>query len=520
MKSFDIIVIGGGVNGLFTSASLGKAGEKVVLLEKRETVGGVASMEQFAPGFICNSVFDSVPWINSSLSSDLDLESHGFRFDDADTALTTLGTEGKTLSIYPDMEATRRSIAQFSERDAEKWPGFCYKISMLNDFLEPLYGIAPPPIPELDLTSLLSMKPMLKPVRKHGRRNLVELLRILPMTMLELLDEWFESEPLRGTVAAASVRQLNQGPMAVGTVFNFLHHHMGSKSICPVRFVSGGTGQLTDALRSAAEAVGVEVRTKVEVSSITLENGQAKGVSLMDGEQLTAGAVVSALDAQSTFHLVGTQNLTPRFSRRLKNIKFRGATARVHFGLKSLPQFTYLDENALKSMVSISPSLSYVESASDAAKYGEVSQEPWIEFSLPSLREASFAPSGKHVLSATVQYVPYHLRGIDNATARKKLRKSVVAVLETHAPGIADLIEYEQLLTPTDLESKFGLTEGNINHGEMMLDQFFFMRPTIDTAQYSTPIDNLYLCSPGMHPGGGLHGTSGLNAVKLILKGK
>ncbi|MBH31559.1 MAG: hypothetical protein CMG71_06155 [Candidatus Marinimicrobia bacterium] len=519
MKSFDTIVIGGGVNGLITAAFLGKAGNKVVLLEKGKSVGGLASTEQFAPGFHCNSVFDSVPWINSVLSTDLDLESHGFRFDDADTALSTPGTEGKTLSISPDTEATSRSIAQFSDRDAEKWPGFCEKISMLTDFLEPLYGITPPPIPELDLTSLLSMKPMIKPVRKHGRQNLVELLRILPMTMLELLDEWFESEPLRGTVAASGIRHLNQGPMAVGTVFNFLHHHVGSESICPVRFVSGGTGQLTDALQSAAETAGVEVRTKAEVSSVMLQNRQATGITLADGEQLTAGAVVSALDPQSTFHLVGTQNLTPRFRRRVKNIKFRGATARVHFGLKSLPQFDSLNEKALKSIVSISPSLSYVESSSDAAKYGQVSQEPWIEFSLPSLRESSFAPLGKHVLSATVQYVPYHLRGMDNATARQKLRNSVVAVLETHALGIADLIEHEQMLTPNDLESKFGLTEGNINHGEMMLDQFFFMRPTIDTAQYSTPIKNLYLCGPGTHPGGGLHGMNGLNAAQLVLKG-
>ncbi len=212
------------------------------------------------------------------------------------------------------------------------------------------------------------------------------------------------------------------------------------------------------------------------------------------------------------------ENLTPRFSRRLTNIKFRGATARVHFGMKSLPQFTSIEETALKSMVSISPSLCYVEKASDAAKYGKLSEAPWIEFTIPSLREESFAPAGKHVLSATVQYVPYHLRGMGNTTARNELRTVVLTALEKHVAGLSDLIEAEQLLTPADLESKFGLSEGNINHGEMMLDQFFFMRPTIDTAQYSTPIDNLFLCGSGSHPGGGLHGLNGLNAAKQILR--
>ncbi len=516
--SYDTIVIGAGVNGLVTAATLGKAGQKVLLLEKRSAVGGLASTEQFADGFRCNSIIDSVPWIHGSVATDLELESHGLRLNTSDTALTVFGTDGKTLSVSADMAVTSRSIAQFSKGDAEKWPAFCEKISMLTDFLEALYGITPPPIPELDLASLLSMKAMLRPVRKHGRRNVVELLRILPMTMLELLDECFESEPIRGTLASAGVRHLNQGPMAVGTAFNFLHHHVGAESVCPVRFVSGGTGKLADALRSSAESVGVEVRTDAEVSSVTLEKGQATGVSLAGGEEFTAPAVVSSLDPRSTFKLVGMENLTPRFSRRLTNIKFRGATARVHFGMKSLPQFTSIEETALKSMVSISPSLSYVEKASDAAKYGKLSEAPWIEFTIPSLREESFAPAGKHVLSATVQYVPYHLRGMGNTTARNELRTVVLTALEKHVAGLSDLIEAEQLLTPADLESKFGLSEGNINHGEMMLDQFFFMRPTIDTAQYSTPIDNLFLCGSGSHPGGGLHGLNGLNAAKQILR--
>ncbi|MEE2876597.1 MAG: NAD(P)/FAD-dependent oxidoreductase [Candidatus Neomarinimicrobiota bacterium] len=520
LKSYDCIVIGGGVNGLTTSAILGKAGKKVVLFEKREMVGGLASTEEFAPGFRCNTVLDSVPWFNGSVIADLELENHGLRFEGANITVTTLESVGKELSISSDMDGTRRSIAQFSERDAERWPPFCNKISMLTDFLAPLYKITPPPIPDLDLSAFFSMKPILKPVRKHGREGVVELLRILPMTMIELLDEWFESEPLRGTLASAGIRHLNQGPMAVGTAFNFLHHHVGSGSVCPVQFVSGGTGMLADSLRSAAENAGVEIRTEAEVSSIILENGDASGIALTEGEQLTSTTVVSSLTPHSTFQLVGQQNLAPRFNRRLANIKYRGATARLHLGLKSLPRFTSLDENALKSMVSLSPSLSYLEKASDAAKYGQVSEKPCIEFTIPSLREESFAAAGKHVLSATIQYIPYHSRGSDSITLRQELRNNAITQLENHAPGISNIIEEEYLLTPTDLESKFALTEGNINHGEMMLDQFFFMRPTIDTAQYSTPIENLFLCGPGTHPGGGLHGTSSFNVAMKILKEK
>jgi phytoene dehydrogenase-like protein len=210
--------------------------------------------------------------------------------------------------------------------------------------------------------------------------------------------------------------------------------------------------------------------------------------------------------------------MSPQFSRRIKNIKMRGATARVHYGLKELPNFDGLHEESLKGIVSISPSLSYIEKASDASKYGRISEEPWIEFTVSSLREKSFAPAGKHVLSATVQYAPYHLRGTDWQSARDKLGNRVSDILEKYASGFRSLIEHQEVLTPEDLESRFRLTEGNLNQGEMMLDQFFFMRPTIDSAQYLAPIGNLYLCGAATHPGGGLHCTNGYNAANEIIK--
>jgi len=520
LKRYDAIVVGGGVNGLTTAAYLGKSNRKVLLLEKNETVAGLASTEEFVPGFKCNTVMDSVPWINDQVVFELDLENHGFRFASPNTGVITPDGNGKNLTITSDPYETSRSIAQFSQSDAEKWPAFCNKIAMLTDFLEPLYGMMPLPIPELDLSNLLSMKPMLAPYRKHGRKALVELLRTLPMSMLELLDEWFESEPLRGTMAAVGIRHLNQGPMAAGTAFVFLHNHIGTGgSVRSVNFIDGGTKQLAAALESSATSVGVEMLIGSEAKSISVNDGAALGVTLVNGEEVESDCVVSALDPKTTFQgLVGNDRLSPQFSRRIKNIKMRGATARVHFALKELPNFVGLHKESLKGIVSVSPSLSYIEKASDASKYGRISEEPWMEFTVPSLREKSFAPAGKHVLSATVQYAPYHLRGTDWQSARHELGSRVTDVLEKYAPGFRSLIEHQKVLTPADLESKYGLTEGNLNQGEMMLDQFFFMRPTIDSAQYSTPIGNLFLCGAATHPGGGLHCTNGHNAANEIIK--
>ena len=520
MKRYDAIVVGGGVNGLTAAACLGKSGRRVLLLEKNDTVGGLASTEQFTDGYKSNTVIDFVPWINDQVVSELKLESHGLRFTSSNSGVTTPTGNGKVLTLNSNFHETVRSIAQFSQSDADKWPAFCNKVLMLTDFLEPLYGMTPLPIPDLNLSTFLSMKPMLAPYRKHGRKSLVELLRILPMSMLELLDEWFESEPLRGTLAAAGIRHINQGPMAVGTAFVFLHNHIGTGgSVRQVNFIDGGTEKLVSALESSAKSFDVELLTESEVNNITMNESTAVGVTMKNGEEVESHCVVSALDPKTTFQgLVGNDQLSPQFSRRIKNIKMRGATARVHYALKELPNFDGLHVELLNGIVSISPSLSYLEKASDASKYGRISEEPWIEFTVPSLREKSFAPAGKHVLSATVQYAPYHLRGTDWQSARDELGNRVSDVLEKYAPGFRGLIEHQEVLTPKDLESQYRLTEGNLNQGEMMLDQFYFMRPTIDSAQYSTPIGNLYLCGAATHPGGGLHSTNGHNAANEIIK--
>jgi phytoene dehydrogenase-like protein len=251
-----------------------------------------------------------------------------------------------------------------------------------------------------------------------------------------------------------------------------------------------------------------------------VENGVCSGVTLESGESIQADQVVSGLDPQNTFiKLVGPSKLNPSFATQLRNIKYRGSTARIHFALNGLPKINGIQEDQMGTVFSVSPSIEYLERTSDSVKYGRLAEDPYVEFTIPSVINPEFAPDGKHVLSATVQYAPYHLRGMNWSEELKvQLKNNVVNVLKNYAPGISTLIESSLVLSPLDLESQFGLTEGNLNHGEMTLDQFMFMRPTISTAQYKSPIENLYLCGPGTHPGGGLHGANGFNAAKEILK--
>ena len=346
-------------------------------------------------------------------------------------------------------------------------------------------------------------------------------MRVIPMMMPELVDEWFESELLRSAVSAAGIHHITLGPFAAATGYNLLHQHVYSDCVFHnAHFVKGGTGNLAETLLKSAESAGVEIRTSSTVQSIDVANGVCSGVTLEGGETITAAKVVSGLDPTHTFiKLVGPAELNPSFFTQVRNIKYRGSAVRIHFALNSLPEIKGVSQDQMGTVFSVSPSIKYIERAADAAKYGRIAEDPYVEFTIPSLINPDFAPDGKHVLSATVQYAPYHLRG-QNWTddLKDQCKNNVVATLENYIPGFSAQIKSSAVFSPMDLENKFGLTEGNLNHGEMTLDQFFFMRPTISSAQYKSPIENLYLCGPGTHPGGGIHGTNGFNAAQEILK--
>ena len=521
MVQYDTIVIGGGLNSLVTASILGQSGKNVLLLEARDQIGGLASTEEFVPGFKCNLINDVVKWIDPRVIKKLTLESHGLAFHFPDTVRIALETQEQHISFFRDSNETAVSIANHSEKDAKVWKIFTEYINKLTHFLEKLYELTPPKLPNIGFKEALSMRSMLTPLRKHGTRGLVDFMRVAPMMMPELMDEWFETELLRSAVSTAGIHHLSFGPFAAGTGFNLLHQHVYGKCVFHnAHFVKGGTGQLANAVKLSAESANVEIRINTKVTSINVENGICSSVTLDGGETIHAEQIVSGLDPNNTFiNLVGPSELNPSFFTQIRNIKFRGSTARIHFALNELPEIKGISKDSMGTVFSASPSIEYLERASDSVKYGQVAENPYVEFTIPSVLNPDFAPDGKHVLSATVQYVPYHLRDKNWSDELKSyLKNDVVRVLENYIPGFSSFVDSSVVLSPLDLENQFGLTEGNLNHGEMTLDQIMFMRPTLSAAQYKSPIENLYLCGPGTHPGGGLHGANGFNAAKEILK--
>lgn len=522
MADYDVIVVGGGINSLTAAALLGQAGKKVILLEARDKDGGMAATEEFAPGFHCNLVNDYLRWIDPRLLSKLNLAQFGLKMINPDPIRIALNENGQHIRFFQAAQKTASSIAEHSEMDASKWVEFTKYITRLTGFLEPLYARTPPKLPHMRFKDAFTFRNLLKPLLKNSTRGLVDLMRVIPMMMPEFMDEWFESEFVRGSVSSAGIHRITQGPFSAATGLNFLHQHVHSRGVIhPAQFISGGTHKLAHALAQSAASAAVEIHTSTRVVSINTSNGKCSGVTTSNGQSLTAEKVLSGLDpSQTCLKLVGEQYLSPTFRRQLNNIKYRGSTARIHFGLNGLPEINGVVSDEMDTIFGISPSINYLERAYDVAKYGRISENPYIEFTIPSLINPDFAQESKHVLSASVQYVPYHLRDtVWDAELKKKVGEKVVTILEKYIPDFSNLIKDSVLFTPVDLEEIFGITEGNLNHGEMTLDQFFFIRPTISSAQYQTPIKNLFLCGPGTHPGGGLHGANGANATVEILKG-
>jgi len=521
MAHYEFIVIGGGLNSLVTASILGNSGKKVLLLEAREHVGGLASTEEFIPGYKCNIVNDYVNWIDPRVMSKLNLLSFGLTLESPELVRIALDTNGKHILFYRDDHKTTDSISIHSEKDSQLWKKFTNQIKNLNHFLERLYELTPPKLSNVGLKDAFSFRSILSPILKQGTKGAIDFGRIIPMMMPEFMDEWFESELLRGSLSSEGIRHITQGPFSSGTGLNFMHHHLhGNGVFHNAQFIKGGTGELANAVRLSAESANVEIKTNAKITSINVENGICTGVKLESGDTIQANQFVSGLDPINTFmNLMSAEKLSPRFRTQLKNIKYRGSTARIHFALNDLPEINGIPEGNMGTIFGIAPSISYLEKAFDASKYGQISEKPYVEFTIPSVRNPDFAPEGKHVLSATVQYAPYHLRNEKwNDGLKEKLKNNVVRVLENYFTGFSSLVESTVVFSPVDLEEKLGLTEGNLNHGEMTLDQFLFMRPSMKLAQYKTPIENLFLCGPGTHPGGGLHGANGFNAAREVLK--
>ena len=346
----------------------------------------------------------------------------------------------------------------------------------------------------------------------------MDFLRVLPMAVSDYLDEWFESEALKGVLGAPGVAGSSQGPRAAGTALMFLYQHIcGFQSS---RFVTGGMGRLSAALAGSARENGAEIRTAAPVERILLEDGRAVGVALKDGTEIRAATVASSADPRRTFlELVGPQKLDPEFIRKVRNIIYRGTTAKVNLALSGMPEFKGQTElEQLGGHIRICPSLEYLERAYDCAKYGRISAEPYLDIVIPTIHDPSLAPDGQHVMSIAMQYAPYALSDGEWNGQREALGDKIVETLAGYAPNIKDLVLHRQVITPLDWEATYGLTEGSIYQGQMGLDQLLVMRPVAGWSRYHTPIEGLYLCGAGSHPGGGVSGAPGYNAAREILK--
>ncbi|MGB7950632.1 MAG: NAD(P)/FAD-dependent oxidoreductase [Candidatus Binatia bacterium] len=523
MANYDAIIIGAGHNGLVTAAYLAKAGKKVLVLERRPIVGGIAVTEEIVPGFKLSTVAHFAGSFASTIVADLDLTRHGLGFIAGEPLLFAPSLQGKSLQLLQDSAKAQGEIAGHSKSDAGNYPGFCALAQNLSGFLRTLYGV---PLPDKTRPGGFNPVHLLKigwKFHRLGEKEMYEFLRILPMSMADLLNEWFENDLLKAALAGTSFLGSFVGPRQQGTAFNFLHHRLGASNgaLPKPAWVRGGIGILPQAIARAAQHFGAKVQTGAEVGRILTRNGTATGVALQNGEEILATAIISSADVKRTFlRLIEPTYLDPEFLLRVNNIRSRGTVAKINLALDTLPRFKSAPEQTLGGAIHIGPSIDYLERAADDAKYGRFSRQPFLEITIPSVADPSLAPAGKHVMSVWMQSAPYHLRETNWSDQRDALGDLVVDLIEDYAPGLKDSILHRQVLTPLDLEQIYGLTEGHPYHGEMSLDQIFFMRPIPGWARYGTPIENLYLCGSGTHPGGGITGLPGYYAAKRILQSR
>jgi phytoene dehydrogenase-like protein len=518
----DVIIIGGGHNGLVTAFYLAKAGFKPLVLERRAQAGGAAITEEFSPGFRCSTLAHSAGPLLPEIVSDMQLARHGLKMVTPEVGVTALSPDGRALVLYSNVVRAAQEIGKFSAKDAERYPVFQQSLEKIGRVIGDALKLTPPNIDDPSRGDLWAMLQTGRALRKLGKKDMYRLLRWGPMAVADLVAEFFETELLRATVAARGIFGTAMGPWSAGSSLVLLiraagdPHPAGSSY-----FAIGGAGAITQAMAAAAKEAGAEIRTSAEVKEVRVKDGVATGVVLADGEEISAKAVISNADPRRTLlTLVDPTHLTPDFVMKLQNYRMPGTVAKVNLALSGLPKFKALegDSAALHGRIHIGPEIDYLERAFDESKYGNVSPHPYLEVTLPSLTDPSLAPSGKHVMSVYMQYAPFKLKNTDWDSQRSALGETVVKTLAEYAPSLPGLVEDGQIITPKDLETTYGLTGGHIFHGELALDQFFTMRPLLDWARYNTPIQNLYLCGSGTHPGAGLTGGSGANAARKILK--
>ncbi len=534
-RPYDCLIIGAGHNGLVCAAYLARAGRKVLVLERRSIVGGAAVSEEVAPGYRASTASYLISLLLPQVERELDLKAHGYKVLARNPSSFTPLPDGRSLLMGPDAALNRREIAKFSERDAEAYPRYEAWLTRVAEALEPALEDIPP--------DLLPLPPQWR--RRGWRDRLANLRRALRFnralkqlggdlpTALELLagparpilDRWFESEALKVTLATDAIIGAMAPPSAPGTGYVLLHHVMGTAGGARGvwGYVEGGMGALSEALRRAAEAAGVEIRTDAEVAQIETRDGAVSGVRLVCGEGIAARCVASNATPEVTFRqLLAPATLPEPFRGAVARIDYSSAVMKINLAVSELPDFSCSPGKSEvgpqhRGTIHISPTLEYLERAYEDARRGEPSQAPVIELTIPTSVDRTLAPPGHHIVQMFVQYAPYRLANAHWDDIKDAFADRCIETVTRYAPNFAGSVLHRQVLSPLDLERRFGLTGGNIFHGAMPLHQLFGFRPVPGWSDYRTPVRGLYLCGAGAHPGGGVSGAPGRNAARVML---
>jgi phytoene dehydrogenase-like protein len=525
MAKYDAIVIGGGHNGLVTACYLARAGWRVLVLERRYVVGGACVSEEIFPGFKVSTAAYVNSLFRPEIIEDLRLHEFGFEAIERNPASFSPFLDGRYLMLGTGGARDIEEIAKFSRRDAESYPKYEAMLERVASVVEPTLTQIPPNLLHPTLGQLLQAGKMGRALQRLGP-GMGEAIEVLTGAARPILDRWFESEELKGTIATDAIIGAFMAPSMPGTAYVLFHHVMGETNgkRGVWSYVRGGMGGLTQALAAAAKALGVEIRTDAEVAKIFTRNGRVGGVALTNGDEFEAKRVASGVDCHVTFEkLLDARDLPTEFRDAVARISYSSASCKINVALERLPSFSALPGHdpgpQHYGTVHFCPDQDFIERAYDDAKYGGFSRDPVVECTMPSSLDPTIVPPGKHLMSMFTQYAPYRLKdGPWTDALRNEYADRCFDIVERYAPGFKDSVIDRQILTPVDLEATFGLTGGSIFQGAMPLHQLFAFRPVPGFASYVTPIRGLYLCGAAAHPGGGVMGAAGWNAARVMLQ--